>query len=130
MRLSVWIPDELADTIRERLPDLNVSKVLQDGLRSLLGCEHEQLVCAACAAPVERRAFIDDALSKFYSQVMSELRELVAAGGTCEGAGRVVKGVAEAHQVSAAKRVSLPRPPRGVRARREWERRWLEQQAG
>lgn len=130
MQLSVWVPNELAEALKTRLPGVNVSKVLQDGLRSLLDCEHDQLVCADCAAPVNRRAITDDALSKFYSQVMWEIRDLVAAGGTCEGAGRIVKGVAEAHQVSAAKRVSLPRPPRGVRERREWERRWLEQQAG
>lgn len=128
VRLSVWVPDELADTIKERLPMANVSRVLQDGLRSLLKCPHDTAACGDCGAPMDKAQIIDEALSSFYRALMWELHDLVNAGGTAEGAARVLKGVGEAHQVSAARRISLPRPPRGVRARREWDRRWLEEQ--
>lgn len=128
MRLNVWVPDELAVTVREAMPGVNVSKVLQDGLRSLLKCGHETVACADCGEPIDKAQLVDDALSAFYRQVWWELHDLVHADGTCEGAARVFKAVAEAHQISAAKRMSVPRPPRGKRERREWERRWYEQQ--
>lgn len=128
MRLSVWIPDELAATIKEHMADVNVSKVLQDGLRGLLKCSHSKVVCAECSVEIDQAEITDSALSNFYRQLMWELFDLVHAGGTCEGAAKVAKGVAEAHHVSAAAKVSLPRPPRGVRERREWDREWLERQ--
>lgn len=128
MQLSVWVPNDLASVVKEKFPEVNVSKLLQDSLRGLLKCEHDEVVCSGCGAGVDKRAMVDEALSAFYRQVQYELFDLIHAGGTCEGAAQVVKSVAEAHQISASRRVQLTRPPRGVRARREWDRRWLEEQ--
>lgn len=117
MRLNVYLPDELAATVRGRLPDLNVSAVLQDALRALLGCRHELIACAACATAIDKRRMIDDALSRFYMDLHWRLGELVNSdrGGTAEGAARIAKDVGERHQISAAGRLPLPRPSRALR---------------
>lgn len=125
-RLNVWLPVELATTVRANLPSVNVSQVLQEGLRALLGCKHDRIACAACAAELDRGALIDTAKGEYYSQLLWELEDLVAAGGTAEGAARVAKSVALAHQLSAA-RQPLPRPGR-TQQRRNADRRWLERQ--
>ena len=120
MRVNVYLPDELAATIRASVPELNLSRALQDALRGLLSCRHDQLECSACAAKVDRGSFIDRALSAFYWDLVDELHRLVDQGGTAEGAGRIAKDVAQRHQVSAARNAPLPRPPasrRGARRR-------------
>ncbi|MGH9042655.1 MAG: hypothetical protein ACRDZ3_20765 [Acidimicrobiia bacterium] len=64
-RVNLSLPDELAELVHHELPDLNVSRVLQDALRALLRCDHRDLVCAQCSAPLPRRLVIDQALSAF-----------------------------------------------------------------
>lgn len=115
-RRNVYLPDELADLVERELPDVNLSALLQQALQSLLGCDHARLRCAGCAAPVERSAIADAALSAFYRDVMWDLHPLVSRGGTAEGAARVVKAVAQrnGHRVSAAD-APLPRPNRTER---------------
>jgi hypothetical protein len=125
-RVNVWMPDELLAKMRAELPGVNVSKVLQDGMRALIGCRHPGLVCAECAQALDLAAIVDEAKSAFYSQLRWELEDLVLNGGTAEGAARVAKGVAMAHQISAAA-LPLPRPGRTQR-RRQRDRAWLEQQ--
>lgn len=126
MRVNVWLPDELVAAVREHLPDVNVSKTLQAALRSLLSCKHDRMVCAECAQPVDLAALLDEAKSAFYSQLRWELEALVNNDGTAEGAARVAKDVAVAHQITAAK-APLPRPGRAQRQRQR-DRAWLEAQ--
>lgn len=117
MRLNVYVPDELAATVKGRLPDLNVSAVLQAALRNALGCEHHELVCSTCASGFDRWGYRDEQLSAFYSAALWELDPLVRRGATAEGAARVLKDVAMRQQISAAVRLPLPRPSRAERAR-------------
>lgn len=116
-RLSVYVPAELAETVRSRRPRLNVSKLLQTALVDALACRHDQLACARCAAEVDRIALRHDALDAFYVDLMWQLRELVDRVGTAEGAARVAKDVGERHQIPAAARTTLPRPSRAQRRR-------------
>jgi hypothetical protein len=125
-RLNVWVPDELLAKMRAELPGLNVSKVFQDGVRALIGCKHTHLVCAECAQQLDLAAIVDTAKSAFYSQLRWELEALVNNDGTAEGAARVAKDVAVAHQITAAK-LPLPRPGRAQR-KRQRDRAWLEAQ--
>lgn len=117
MRLNVYVPDELAASVKGRLPDLNVSALLQAALRDALGCDHAELVCSSCASGFDRRRYRDEQLSDFYSALLWALDPLARRGATVEGACRVVKDIGERHQISAASRLPLPRPSRAERAR-------------
>lgn len=114
-RVNVWLPEELHTTLHERLPSLNLSELVQSAIRGVLGCRHEELACATCAEPISRWKLIDDALGRFYDDLMWRLEEHLHRGGTTEGTGRVMKDVAERHQISAAGRVPLPRLSRAQR---------------
>lgn len=48
-------------------------------------------------------------VDRFYADVLWELGELAQKGGSAVGAGAVVKRVALAHGVEAAKRLPVPR---------------------
>lgn len=106
-RVNVWLPDELHQTVRTDLEGVNLSAVLQDGLRALLDCRHERAVCASCAAPVDIDAARADAVHAMTLDVVDRLRPLLAQG-TVEGAGRIVVDVAAAH---GAPGIAAPRPP-------------------
>lgn len=115
MRVNVWLPDDLSETVKTRMPRVNVSQVLQEGLRSLLGCRHERAVCAACAEPVDVHAHGAAALERFYLDLFDGLAELVQHGGTAEGACRVAKDIGTRHQIPVAGKRPLPRPTRAER---------------
>jgi hypothetical protein len=116
-RINVWVPDELASTVRRELPDVRMSSVLQRALASLLHCDHHVLVCAECASPVVLRELVDEALCAVYLDLHWRLVELVDHGGTAEGAARIAKDVAVRHHVSCAKNLPLPRPTKAQRQR-------------
>jgi post-segregation antitoxin (ccd killing protein) len=116
MRANVYLPNELAETVRRELPDINVSAVLQRALAALLGCTHDELVCAACATPVDHKQLVDVALGRFFVDLMWELRTLVDRGGTVEGAARVLKHCGELHHITTASSYPLPRRSRAQRA--------------
>jgi hypothetical protein len=133
-RLNVWVPDELHATFRARLPEANVSRLLQEAMRGLLDCRHEQLACRRCAAPIDRRRLVDERLSEFYSDLLWSLEPLVNRVGTAEGAARIAKDVALRFQIPGAEDVPLPRPSKANRQRAEdleWEyaERCMEQRA-
>jgi post-segregation antitoxin (ccd killing protein) len=111
-RVTLSLPDELAELLRVQLPQLNISGVLQEALRARLACDHRTLACSRCSAPVSRFSLEDDALGRFYKAAMWELRELVDEGGTVEGAARVLKRIAICHAVTEAEQYPLPRPSR------------------
>jgi hypothetical protein len=126
VRINVWLPELLAKTVRDELPNINVSQILQDRLRELLGCKHRHAQCSACAAPIDLLEVRRDAKDEFYSQLLWELEDLVGRGGTAEGAARVAKEIARAHDLKGVRR-PLPRPTQ-LQRRRFMEARWVEAQ--
>ena len=112
MRLNVYVPDDLGEAVREALPDLNVSGVLQDALRSLLDCRHERLACADCGEQVDPDDLAGRALDAFWRELLWAWQPLVDRGGTAEGAARVARDVAVRMAVPDAAVRPLPRAPR------------------
>lgn len=113
-RVNIWLPDELAALVKDGLPGVNMSALLQAELRSRLVCEHDELACVRCGTHIERLGLVDEVLSAFYRQCISALEPLVNHRGTAEGAALILKRVAQRHQLSSAE-IPLPRPPREVR---------------
>jgi predicted amidophosphoribosyltransferase len=118
-RINVTVPDELLQHVRE-LDRVVFSKVLQDGLRALLACDHRQLACTRCGQRLARQMAGAEAVERFYREAMWALDDLVHDGGTAEGAARVLKRVGVDNGVAAADAMALPRP---TRAEREMRRR-------
>jgi hypothetical protein len=114
-RVNVWIPDELHTTVRSRLPEVNVSQLLQGALQAALACKHEHAVCAKCSTAIDVRERIDVELGRFYMDLMWELETLVARVGTAEGACRVAKTIGERYRITLAVKRPLPRPTRAER---------------
>lgn len=114
-RVNTWVPDDLAAVVRERMPDVNYSQVLAEGLRARLACRHDEVACTTCGQTERRWDIEDQAVGRFYADLMWELRRLVERGGTAEGAARIVKGVADRYRVSVASKLPLPRPSRAER---------------
>ena len=116
MRVNVWLPDELNESVRQALPGLNISNVLQEALRDRLVCRHESAVCARCAAPVDPWALANDRLDRFYLDLIDALAELMLRpSGTVEGAARVAKEIGVRAQIPAASLRPLPRPSKAMR---------------
>lgn len=117
MRVNVYVPDELASTVRRVHPGLNLSAALQRELQRLADCRHDRLVCASCADHIDHRVLIDVALGQFYSDVLWEVGALVVdQRGTPEGALRIVKSIGERYRITLASKLPLPRPSRAARA--------------
>ncbi|MFL6144524.1 MAG: hypothetical protein ACJ72N_22010 [Labedaea sp.] len=113
-RRNVFVPDELEALVRDQLPGLNVSALLQDALRARLACRHDELECARCGHRLDHAGLVDQAVGRFYADVVWEVGELVrrSAGATAEGAARVIKRVAADKGVSEVAHQPLPRPAR------------------
>lgn len=111
-RLNVYVPDELAGLVRERLPGLNVSKVLRRALSGLLACDHVVLGCRACSAELSRGGLDTAAVAAFWLELAPELERLAWQDGTAVGAAAVVWRVAKAHGVPTG---PAPRPTRAER---------------
>ena len=114
-RVTVYLPGELDAQVRENLPGVNISAVLQEALRQMLDCEHEHLRCADCGEAVDSSAAVGNALSKFWGELLWTWQPLVDRGGTAEGAARVGKEVAVRLGVPRAETQPLPRPTRRAR---------------
>jgi hypothetical protein len=93
---------------------LNYSGAFQEALIALLGCHHDEVICKTCTAHVDVHRLVDEALSRFYGDLVDDLGELVARGGTAEGAARIIKEVAGRHRINVNHR-PLPRPTRAER---------------
>ena len=115
MRLNVTVPDRLIERVRDDLPGVNVSGVLQSALRELLECDHERLSCSQCEASLSRSELSTTALDRLYRELMAAWEPLVDRQGTAEGAARVAKHVAQEAGVPRADRIPLPRPSRAMR---------------
>jgi hypothetical protein len=120
-RKNVSLPDDLEASVRELLPDINVSAVLQDALRKLLEggeCPHNRLTCAECGVDVARSQVGGELAGRFYRELLHELGPLVDQLGTAEGAARIAKRIALELGVPGADHLGLPRPPRSAREAR------------
>lgn len=119
-RLNVSVPDGLVDQVREHLPDVNVSGVLQDALRKLLEgeCGHRRLTCTECGVDVARSQVGGELAGRFYRELLHELGPLVDQLGTAEGAARIAKRIALEMGVPGADGLAVPRPPRSAREAR------------
>lgn len=107
--VSVWIPNELAATVKAQLPRVNVSRTLQEALQRLLGCEHHELVCGACSTAIPRVDVVAPPLAAFYADVMGVISVLSRRPGmTVEGVARAIREIGRNHGVAAADVTPLP----------------------
>ena len=115
MRVNCHVPDDLAARVKDELPDLNVSAVLQQALQGLLECEHERYVCADCGEDVDAALVASEAMGLLWAELLWAWQPLVDRGGTAEGAARIGKEVAVRMGAARAETRALPRPPREKR---------------
>lgn len=113
-RVSVYVPEELEEAVRAKLPGLNRSEVMQRALRALLGCEHSATVCADCGEEVSVAGAQEAAVDRFYRDLLSVLEAPVIRGATAEGAARCAKELASRWRLPSAG-WPLPRPTRAER---------------
>lgn len=115
MRVNVSVPDPLLEQVRDELPDLNVSGVLQDALRALLDCDHRHLTCADCGGAVDPTTVAGTAMHELWRELLWAWEPLVDRHGTAVGAATVGKDVAVRLGVPGADMMPLPRPSRSMR---------------
>lgn len=116
-RVNVWVPDELHARVRQELPSVNVSAVLQEALAGKLRCGHATLECATCAGRFDLVDLAEEALSSFYDEAWHELATLARNDGTAEGAVRALKRVGESCGIKTATVRGVARPTRAERQR-------------
>lgn len=114
-RVTVYVPDQLRDRVRDELPGLVISQVLQAALVSKLDCRHDELSCARCAAQVDRLELVDAALGAFYGEAWYRLGELAGQAGTAEGAVAIFRRVGEDFGISCVAHYPLVRSTREAR---------------
>lgn len=126
-RMHVFVPDEVLALIQER-PDLNYSRLFQEAVRSLVGCEHERMACRRCDQPVNIHALREDWLSRFFLDAMRTIGDLALQAGTAQGAASLLRDVGIRWHIPEARRFPLPRPGRSaIERRRARERGWVEE---
>lgn len=120
-RVNVWLPQDVYDTLRRELPDVNVSKLLRAAIEKTLDCWHDQLACTRCGSAVDHKYLISLEITRFYADARWALGQLTLTGtGTSEGAERVLKEVAAVwHGKGLLHRdaylAPVHRPPRSTR---------------
>lgn len=124
--MSLTLPAELARAVREKFPRINYSKVLRDGLQAMLGCRHERLACVHCGNVETRWGLVGAELRQFLGDVLwSDLVGLVDAGGTAEGAARLIRERAIRLGLPGAEALPVPK---ATRRTREWIRAELRRE--
>jgi hypothetical protein len=121
-RISVYLPDELVELVREQLPDVNVSRLVQEALSGRLACSHERVTCVRCTAAFDRTELDRIALAAFWLEVEAAVEPIVFMVGTAEGAAAAAWGVARAQGLTVG---TNPRPTRAEREAAA-ERRWSQ----
>ena len=114
-RVSVYLPESMSERVREELPDLNLSGLLQQALEAALDCDHDRWVCADCGEDVDTTEVCRGAWAELYDELWWSLESLVDRRGTAEGAAKVLRDVAERMGVPGAGRRPLLRPNRAMR---------------
>jgi hypothetical protein len=108
VRLSISVPIELLEQARTANPGLSPSAVFQQALRDAAGCNHEDLSCARCTAPVRRVDVAHQALAGFYVDVQSLVADHARRGATVEGLGRRIKELGQRHRIRQATEIPAP----------------------
>ena len=123
-RVTVYLPDAVAEQVREQLPGLNVSAVVRDALSRLLRCDHPVVVCPDCSATLKRSELNTAAVARFWLELAEAVEPLVWSGATAEGAAAALWRCGRGWGVTLAEG-PLPRPTRAEReaARERRERR-------
>lgn len=121
MRINVYVPDALAQEAAERFPDHNASRLFQEALRSLTGCDHDVLRCTHCGIDLWREAVSRVSSEQLFAASVEALEALMVKGGTVEGAIRVLFDVSRRHNVRLAFSRPLPRLTRHERAQLDQE---------
>lgn len=117
-RLNVSVPDELIELAKQRHPSMNVSRVLQEGLRRAVACRHEHVSCAECGDDLDVEQLRGPLLDAFFVEAMHQLADLLYDGGTLEGYARVLRRLGRAHHVDRANTFPLPVLSRSQREHR------------
>jgi hypothetical protein len=125
--MHVFVPDEVLALIQER-PELNYSRVFQEAVRTLAGCEHDRMSCRRCDQPVHIAALREEWLSRFFAELVERLEVLVDNAGTAQGAAMALREVGIRWRIPEARAYRPPRPGRAaLDRRRAREAGWVEQ---
>jgi len=126
-RMHVFVPDEVLELIQQR-PELNYSRLFQEAVRTLAGCEHERMACRRCDQPVHIAALREEWLSRFFAELRDSLIVLVDNAGTAQGAAMALREVGIRWRIPEARAYRPPRPGRAaLDRRRAREAGWVEQ---
>lgn len=111
-RVNVWVPNELLKALRDQCPEAVMSRIVQDAIRSALGCAHQHgLACVECGAEIDRGAVELAAMERLW-RAASDRIERIPAPGTAVGAHKMLRDTAALLGVSAAARATEWRRPR------------------
>lgn len=116
-RVHVFVPDEVLELLRER-PELNYSRLFQEAVRTVVGCDHERMACRRCDQPVHVDALREEWLAGFFDDLTGRLAVLVHNAGTAQGAAMVLRETGIAWRIPGARAYRPPRPGRAALARR------------
>ncbi|HJW59780.1 MAG TPA: hypothetical protein VJ931_09130 [Actinomycetota bacterium] len=126
-RMHVFVPDEVLALIQER-PELNWSRLFQEAVRSVAGCDHERMACRRCDQPVHLDALREEWLVGFFTELTAALEVLVDNAGTAQGAAMALRDVGIRWRIPGARSYRPPRPGRAaLERRRAREAGWVEQ---
>jgi hypothetical protein len=107
-RITVTVPAELLAEAQATNPDLSPSALLQDALRRLAACPHDELRCAHCGTVVRAADVFDRAMTRLYSEIQGLIADQARRGGTVEGLARRVRALGIAHHLRFAAETTLP----------------------
>jgi cysteine synthase len=112
-RVNVWVPDVLLARLRETLPGVSMSELVQAAVTGVLSCAHTSAVaCAQCGAHVEIEAIRAEARAEMWRTIESRVRLLVGTHGTIVGAHKVIRDEGVRAGVVAAARTPEARRSR------------------
>lgn len=113
-RVNAWIPDPLLEQLRKRCPDAVVSRLLQDAVRTALGCAHGGgWQCSTCGTPVDRLEIERTAKLELWRAIATRLEG--TAPTSAVGAAKVIRDEAIRQGVASAALAPEWRLPRNNR---------------
>lgn len=120
-RVNLYLPDELAAAVRDQLPGVNLSALLQEQLRARLACSHELVACVRCTAQIEASELARGPLWAFWREIAAAVEPIVFRVGTATGTAAAAWGVARAHGIPVGPNPRPTRSERETAADRAWE---------
>jgi hypothetical protein len=107
-RCTVTFPPELYEKALAANPNLAPSELFQEALRRLTGCEHDDLACARCGAPLRQVDIVDRVLTRFYLEVQELVGTHARRGRSVEGLTRPLKALGQSYRLRVASETPLP----------------------